>query len=64
MDKANELYIEAVKSGQRNLPDPLHWGEIGHKLNHSWKIYSEKFPDDVKEPTPFNKYMQYMYDNF
>ena len=64
MDKANELYIDAVKDGQRNLPDPAHWGEIGHKLNHSWSVFCDKYPDDVKENTPFNVYMQYMHDHF
>jgi len=64
MDKANELYIQAVKSGQRNLPEPSYWNELGEKLKNSWKLYGEQYPDDVKEQTPFNKYMQYMNDNF
>ena len=64
MDKANDLYIKAVKSGQRNLPEPSYWVDMGDKLNNSWKLYKEKYPEDVVEVTPFIEYMQYMCDNF
>ena len=64
MDKANDLYVDAVKSGQRNLPEPLYWTDMSEKLNLSWQKYCEQYPEDVKKDTPFNKYMHYMYQNF
>ena len=64
MEKANKLYVEAVKSGQRNLPEPLYWNDMGEKLRESWKMMCEKYPKDVEEDNPFNRYMHYMYQNF
>ena len=64
MDKANELYVKAIESGQRNLPEPLYWTDMGEKLNLSWKQMCDQYPDDVKENTPFNTYMHYMYQNY
>ena len=64
MEKANDLYVKAVESGQRNLPEPLYWGDMGDKLKKSWEMYCEQYPQDVKEDTPFNRYMHYMCTNF
>lgn len=64
MDKANDLYVEAIKSGQRNLPEPLYWTDMGDKLKESWKLMCERYPEDVKEDTPFNRYMHYCYKTF
>jgi len=63
LEQANTLYTNAVKSGQRNLPEPLYWLDEGSKMKESWKMMCEKYPDDVNEDNPFNKYMQFMYDN-
>ena len=63
LEQANDLYINAVKSGQRNLPEPLYWLDKGSKMKESWEMMCEKYPDDVKDDTPFNKYMQFMSDN-
>ena len=60
---AEELYVVAVKSGQRNLPEPLYWVEMGETLNLSWEKFREQCPEEIKEFTPFNIYMEYMYNH-
>ena len=60
-DHANALYVAAVQSGQRNLPEPYYWrSAMGANLRKSWTMFEVQFPEDACDNTPFNAYMRYM----